>query len=74
MRMKLLRRSLAISSLLLLTAAVQTQNVYICNSDGATRWHRDRACRGLKQCEKNVKQVSMADARKRKLTKCGFEK
>lgn len=48
--------------------------VYICDSDGAKKYHYSKNCRGLSNCKHTIKKVTLADAKKKgKKTLCGWE-
>lgn len=49
------------------------ENVYICISKTAGKYHFNRQCRGLKQCTHTIEEVTLQDAKKRGYTFCGFE-
>lgn len=51
-----------------------TTKVFICDSDGATKYHLDKNCRGLIKCNHEVLRVTKSEAtRKGKETLCGWE-
>ncbi|MFP5471537.1 MAG: hypothetical protein ACLGGV_08055 [Bacteroidia bacterium] len=51
-----------------------SDNVYICNSTGSTKYHYNKNCRGIDACKAEVLQVSKSEAINRgKKTLCGFE-
>ncbi len=47
--------------------------VYICNSTGAKKYHYKKNCRGLSNCKKEVKEISLEAAKERGRTLCGWE-
>ena len=48
--------------------------VYICNSNGAKKYHYTKSCRGLNACKHEIKKVSLSDAKyDYKRTLCGWE-
>jgi hypothetical protein len=52
-----------------------TENeVYICNSKNATKFHFNQFCRGLSACKKETKTVTLKEAKDKKLTLCSWEK
>lgn len=65
--------------LLLISIAIVAPNsseestVYICNSNGAKKYHYKKHCRGLSNCKAPIKRISLTDARKRGRTLCGWE-
>lgn len=58
----------------LLNNETQKTAVYICNSDGATKYHYSKNCRGLSKCTHTISKVTIDEARKKgKKTLCGYE-
>lgn len=47
--------------------------VYICNSSSAKKYHYKKNCRGLNNCKKETKAITLTSARKRGRTLCGWE-
>ena len=47
--------------------------VFVCNSETATKYHLKKDCRGLNACKHTVVEVTLSDAKSRKLTLCGWE-
>ncbi len=48
--------------------------VYICDSEGAKKYHLTKDCEGLKTCKHTILEVSLKEAKKRgKKTLCGYE-
>ncbi|MFC4635497.1 hypothetical protein ACFO3O_16425 [Dokdonia ponticola] len=47
--------------------------VYLCNSSGAKKYHYKKNCRGLSNCKKEIKKVSLETAQERGRTLCGWE-
>lgn len=47
--------------------------VYICNSSGAKKYHYKKNCRGLSNCKKEIKEVSLERASELGRTLCGWE-
>lgn len=52
---------------------VDHDNVYICNSNTAKRYHLKKGCRGLKACKADIKEVTLKDALNRKRSLCKWE-
>ncbi|MBZ4188862.1 hypothetical protein [Niabella beijingensis] len=50
-----------------------TTTVYICNSKTATKYHHTETCRGLKNCNYRIIQITLDSAKKRNRTLCGWE-
>ncbi|NNT71668.1 hypothetical protein HKT18_05495 [Flavobacterium sp. IMCC34852] len=48
-------------------------NVYICNSKGAKKYHLKEFCRGLSACKHEVIKVTLKEAKERGLDLCGWE-
>ena len=48
-------------------------NVYICNSKGAKKYHLKEFCRGLGACKHEVIKVTLKEAKERGLDLCGWE-
>ena len=48
-------------------------NVYICNSKGAKKYHLKEFCRGLSACKHEVVKVTLKEAKERGLDLCGWE-
>ena len=49
------------------------ENVYICRSKGATKYHFKETCRGLNACKQQIVKKSISDAKDLGLTLCGWE-
>lgn len=45
--------------------------VYICTGQYAKAYHRSSKCSGLGNCKANIKQISLAEAKKMGRTPCG---
>ncbi|MFP9100588.1 hypothetical protein ACLI09_16180 [Flavobacterium sp. RHBU_24] len=56
-----------------LTSYTANDEVYICDSKGAKRYHLDKACTGLSQCKAEIKKVTLEDAKSSGKTLCGYE-
>ncbi|WP_291151749.1 hypothetical protein [Flavobacterium sp. UBA7680] len=48
-------------------------NVYICNSKGAKKYHLKEFCRGLGACKHEIIKVTLKQAKERGLDLCGWE-
>jgi hypothetical protein len=59
--------------ILIISSATSKEEVYICNSKGATKYHFTETCRGLKACKHEVIKKSIKDAKALGLTLCGWE-
>ena len=49
------------------------EEVYVCQSKGATKYHYRETCRGLNACKHTVVKKSIKDAKAIGLTLCGWE-
>lgn len=50
------------------------KQVYICDSEGAKKYHLTKDCEGLKTCKHEILEVSLKEAQKRgKTSLCGYE-
>jgi hypothetical protein len=58
---------------LALTSYSVNDDVYICNSKGAKRYHLSKDCQGLSNCQAEIKKVSLSDAKESGKTLCGYE-
>lgn len=69
-----MKKAIAISLFFILTSFnTNKQDVYVCNSKGATKYHYSETCRGLNACKHEVVKKSIKDARVMGLTLCGWE-
>lgn len=57
----------------LLSGSGMAEEVYICNSKNATKYHKKEFCRGLGACKKETKKVTSQEAKDKGLTLCGWE-
>ncbi|MGL2965886.1 hypothetical protein [Flavobacterium sp. XGLA_31] len=48
-------------------------DVYICDSKYATKYHYSDTCRGLNACKHEIVKLTVEKAKKRGFTLCGFE-
>jgi len=48
-------------------------DVYHCDSPDAKKYHLTDNCRGLNACKHEIKPISLANAKARGLTLCGWE-
>lgn len=58
---------------LLYTFSNPADEVYVCNSKNATKYHYKDNCRGLNACKHEVIKKSLKDAKGLGLTLCGWE-
>mgnify|MGYP003650655218 CR=1 FL=1 len=54
-------------------ATTLEKTVFICNSTTSSKYHLKKNCRGLNACKKPTKEITLADARERGRTLCGWE-
>jgi hypothetical protein len=57
----------------LLCPTNSAEEVYICDSKNATKYHKKEFCRGLSACKKETKKVTLKEAKDLGLTLCGWE-
>jgi len=50
------------------------EDVFICKSTAAKRYHLNQSCRGLKRCKREIVELNLINAENRGLTLCGYEK
>jgi hypothetical protein len=55
------------------TFAKTADDVYICNSKGAKKYHLKEFCRGLSACKHEVIKVTLKEAKAKGLGLCGWE-
>ena len=46
--------------------------VFICTGPKSECYHKTRSCRGLKSCSKEIKEVTLAEAKRMNRRPCGF--
>ena len=73
-----MKKLIIIALLFFVTASFNTNNpnetyVYICKSNNSTRYHYDKNCRGLKQCDHKIEKVTLKQAQKIGRTLCKWE-
>lgn len=49
------------------------ENVYICDSKGAKKYHLTETCRGLNACKHEIVKVTLKEAKDKGLDLCGWE-
>lgn len=49
------------------------ENVYICNSRSASKYHYSETCRGLNACKHEIVKVTLKEAKERGYGLCGWE-
>lgn len=68
-------KSLTLSLLLLINIACsETKTVYLCNSEGAKKYHYKSSCRGLSNCQHKIIETTLEKAKGQGKTLCGWEK
>lgn len=55
---------------LALFACVAGDNVYVCTGPHAHRYHKSASCEGLRNCSREIKQVTLEQAKKLHKTPC----
>lgn len=69
-----MRKVLLLMVFIALTSFVEVaDNVYICNSKGAKKYHLKEFCRGLSACKHEVLKVTLKEAKEKGLDLCGWE-
>lgn len=59
-----------IISLLFLYPGYSSNHVYICTGPNAYAYHKTRNCRGLRRCTGEIKEISLAQAKKENRKAC----
>lgn len=62
-----------ILSVCVLTSFTGANDVYICKSKGAKKYHLVENCRGLSNCKAEIGKVTLTLAKEQGKTLCGFE-
>lgn len=65
--------ALAITLVLFVSADMQEKQVYICDSKTAKKYHYKKDCRGLNRCTSPIEKITLSEAKKLKITLCGWE-
>ena len=69
-----MKKLIILCSFLVVTSFTKTmEEVYVCQSKGATKYHYRETCRGLNACKHTVVKKSIKDAKAIGLTLCGWE-
>lgn len=69
-----MKKFISICLLYCLTSfTIVKDDVYICNSKEATKYHYTETCRGLNACKHEVVKKSLKEAKALGLTLCGWE-
>lgn len=55
---------------LALFACVAGDNVYVCTGPHARRYHKSASCKGLHNCSREIKKISLEQAKKLHKTPC----
>lgn len=65
-----------ILSLLFLYPGISSIRVYVCTGPNAYAYHKTKTCRGLRHCTGEIKEISLAQAKKdnRKACKLCYKK
>ncbi|PWS32536.1 hypothetical protein [Pedobacter paludis] len=68
-------KTLSLLFLFLISATCkETKTVYVCNSEGAKKYHYKSSCRGLSNCQYKILETTLDKAKKDGKTLCGWEK
>ncbi|HSD14096.1 MAG TPA: hypothetical protein VLB74_05575, partial [Flavobacterium sp.] len=67
-----MRKAIYLLAIVSLTS-FSTQEVYICVSPSAKKYHYNENCRGLSNCKHEIKKVSKSSALDKGLELCGWE-
>ena len=59
-----------ILSLLFLCLNISSKHVYICTGPNAYAYHKTKTCRGLRHCTGEIKEISLAQAKKENRKAC----
>lgn len=68
-----MKKLLFLLLLLPLTSFYTTNDVYICKSENAKKYHLVKDCRGLNSCKAEIGKVTLAEAKKQGKTICLWE-
>jgi hypothetical protein len=69
-----MKKALLLLIFITLTSFVKVaDNVYICNSKGAKKYHLTETCRGLNACKHEVIKITLKEAKGKGLGLCGWE-
>jgi predicted lipoprotein with Yx(FWY)xxD motif len=68
-----MKRILFLFLLFAFSSFTASTDVYLCNSKGGKRYHFKKDCRGLSNCQAEIKKVTLDDAKKIGKTICGYE-
>lgn len=60
-------------SIFLFNLSNHTDDVYICVSKTASKYHYCKSCKGLSACTHTISKVSLDDAKKSGYSLCGWE-
>lgn len=68
-----MKKLLFLLLLSVLTSFTTGNDVYLCNSKGGKKYHFKKECRGLSNCQAEIKKVTLAEAKSLGKTICGYE-
>lgn len=68
-----MKKLLLLPMLFALTSFTFSNDVYLCNSKGGKRYHFKKDCRGLSNCQAEIKKVTLEEAKSLGKTICGYE-
>ncbi len=55
---------------LVMFACVASDSVYVCTGPHARRYHKSASCKGLRNCSREIKKISLEQAKKLHKTPC----
>ncbi|RYD69493.1 MAG: hypothetical protein EOP55_23870 [Sphingobacteriales bacterium] len=55
-------------------ACSETKSVYLCDSEGGKKYHFEKTCRGLSNCQHKIIETTLDKAKSQGKTRCGWEK
>lgn len=58
---------------ILLVSFSDANDVYICKSKNAKKYHLSESCRGLRNCKAEIGKITLVQAKEQGKTLCGFE-
>lgn len=48
------------------------KEVYVCMGPQSKRYHKTKSCKGIKNCSKDIKKMSISEAESKRRTPCGY--
>ncbi len=62
-----------IIAVIALTSFTAEDEVYMCTSKNAKKYHLSETCKGLSKCKADIEKVVLSEAQKQGRTLCGYE-